>query len=88
MYDGTKYIRPAYISKHNKKRDTRANLLIIENDEGNWHYLAITRIPDLLRGITSRHNGDFYCLNCFHSYSTENRLKEHGKICYEKNSAS
>ena len=52
MYDGTKYIRPAYISKHNKKRDTRANLLMIENYEGNWHYLAITRIPGLLRGIT------------------------------------
>ena len=56
---------------------------MIENDEGKWHFLAITRIPGLLRGITSRHNGDFYCLNCFHSYSTENRLKEHEKICYD-----
>ena len=50
---------------------------MIENDEGNWHYLVITRISGLLRVITSRHNGDFYCLNCFHSYSTENRLKKH-----------
>ena len=52
---------------------------MIENDEGNWHYLVITRISGLLRVITSRHNGDFYCLNCFHSYSTENKLKEHEK---------
>ena len=52
---------------------------MIENDEGNWLYLAITRISGLLRGITSRHNGDFYCLNCFHSYSTENKLKKHEK---------
>ena len=29
----------------------------------------------LLKGITSNHNGDFYCLNCFHSYSTENKPK-------------
>ena len=35
----------------------------------------------LLRGITSNHNGDFYCLNCFHSYSTKNKLKKHEKAC-------
>ena len=27
----------------------------------------------LLRGITSNHNEDFYCLICFHSYSTINK---------------
>ena len=80
-FDGTKYIRHAYTSKHNKKRDTQVNLLMIENDEGNWHYLAITTISGLLRGITLRNNGNFYCLNCFHSYSTENKLRKHEKIC-------
>ena len=35
----------------------------------------------LLRGITSNHNGDFYCLNCFHSYSTKNGLKKHERVC-------
>ena len=34
-----------------------------------------------LRGITSNHNGDFYCLNCFHSYSTKNKLKKHESVC-------
>ena len=29
----------------------------------------------------SRHNGDFYCLNCFHSYTTENKLRKHKRIC-------
>ena len=65
-YDGTKYIRPAYISKHNNKRDIQVNLLMIADAYNNWHYIAVTRISGLLRGITSRHNGDFYCLNCFH----------------------
>ena len=32
-------------------------------------------------GIASNHNGDFYCLNCFHSYSTKNRLKKHERLC-------
>ena len=78
-FDGTKHIRPAYTSKYNNKCDTRVNRLMIADENKNWHYLAVTRISGLLRGITSRHNGDFYCLNCFHSYSTENKLKKHEK---------
>ena len=35
----------------------------------------------LLRGITSNHNGDFYCLNCFHTYSTKEKLEKHGILC-------
>ena len=30
---------------------------------------------------TSEHEGDFYCLNCFQSYTTENNLKMHEKRC-------
>ena len=35
----------------------------------------------LLRGITSNHNGDFCCLNCFHSYSTKEKLEKHENTC-------
>ena len=35
----------------------------------------------MLRGITAHNNGDFYCLNCFRSYSTNNRLERHKKLC-------
>ena len=35
----------------------------------------------LLRGITSKHDGNFYRLNCFHSYSTEKNLKKHYNVC-------
>ena len=38
-------------------------------------------ISGLLRGITSNHNGDFYCLNCFHSYTSKRKLKKHERIC-------
>ena len=44
----TQEIRPAYISKHNKTRDMHANLLMITDGYGNWHYLAIKSIPALL----------------------------------------
>ena len=35
----------------------------------------------LFRKITGNNNGDFYCLNCFQSYTTENKLKKHKKLC-------
>ena len=35
----------------------------------------------LLSGITSNYNWDFYCLNCFQLYRTENKLKKHYNIC-------
>ena len=47
----------------------------------NWHYLVVKSLSKLLREITSNHNGDFYRLNCFHSYRTKNKLKKHEKIC-------
>ena len=69
----TKQIRPAYISKHNHKRDKQMNLSMITDNMNNWYYLAVNNITRLLRGITS--NSDVYCLNCFHSYRTKNKLK-------------
>ena len=35
----------------------------------------------LFREITSNHDGDFYCLNCFHSYSTEKKVKKNKRVC-------
>ena len=40
------------------------------------------KLSALLRVITSKHQGDFYCLNCFHSCTTENKLQSH-KTVYE-----
>ena len=51
---------------------------MITNDE-KWHYLVVKNLSGLLRGITSNHNADFYCLNCFCSYSTKNKLEKHKK---------
>ena len=50
-----------------------------------WHYLAVKSLSALLRGIKSNRNRDFYCLNCFHSYSTKNKLKKHEKVCNDYN---
>ena len=54
---------------------------MITDDGKSWHYLAAESLATLLRGTTSNHQGDFYCLNCFHSYRTLNKLKKHERVC-------
>ena len=73
-----KKLEIAYKSKYNLIRDNQIILLMISNCK-SWHYLAIKNLSKLLRGITNNHNGDCYCLNCFHSYRTEDKLNVHKK---------
>ena len=50
------------------------------------YYPAVTDISALFQKISSNHDGDFYCLNCFSSYTTKNKLKEHEEICNNNDS--
>ena len=88
-----KTINPAYKSKYNRKRENQVVLLMIANGKKS-HYTAlksertddgfncsIRSLPRLFRGITSNHNGDFFCLNCLHSFRTDNTLKRNERLC-------
>ena len=76
----TKQINIAYKSKNNLTQKRKIILLMI-SDGQKWHYLVVKNLSRLLRGITSNHKEDFYCLNCFHSYRTGNKLEAHKKVC-------
>ena len=78
----TEKIRLAYKWKYNFKRENQVPLLNITDDK-NWHYLAVKSLSALFRGITSNHVGEFFCLNCFHSYSTKKKLKKHDEVCHD-----
>ena len=80
LYNTKQIVRAYPPKKHNNKRKNQVILLMI-TDGKKWHYLAVKSLSSLLRGVISNHNGDFYCLNCFHSYSTGNKLKNHEKVC-------
>ena len=71
--------RVAYRSEHNKHK--KQVILLRITDGKKWHYLTITNLSALLQGMSSNHDGDFYCLNCFNSYTTKNKLKRHAEIC-------
>ena len=80
MPHNTEKIRHAYKSKYNLDRENQVILLMITDGE-KWHYLAVKSLSALFRGVTGNNNGDFYCLNCFKSYTTENKLIKHKKVC-------
>ena len=56
---------------------------MLPNGKG-WYYLAVKKLSALSRGITSKNNSDFYCLNCSHSFITKNKLDPWKKVCENK----
>ena len=38
------------------------------------YYVAVKKLSSL-------NNGDFYCLNCLHSFRTKNKIEPHQKLC-------
>ena len=77
-------IYPACISKHNSKREKKVTPLMIPNGKG-WHCLEVKILSALLREVTPEHHGDFYCLNCLHSFATENKGESRKNVCENKN---
>ena len=70
----------AYKSKNNLTRENQVILLMITDGE-KWHYLTVRSLPTLLTEVTGNNHGDFYCLDCFRAYTTENKLESHKKVC-------
>ena len=68
--------------QNNSNHKKQVILLMISNgkgreakSEGQWHYLTVEKPSALLRGITFKLDGDFYYLNCLHSFTTEKKFK-------------
>ena len=55
--------------------------------KGRWWlrlYLGVKKLSALLRGIISKNNGNFYCLNCLHFFGTKNKLESHKRVSENK----
>ena len=66
-----------YVKKTNIYR-TYISKNILNHGE-KLHYLALKKLSALLKGITPKQVGDFYCLNYFHLSRTKNKLESHKK---------
>ena len=76
-------IYPAFVSKHNSNRAKPVTILMISNRD-KWHYLAVKKLSTLLRELTSKHHGGFYCLNCLPSFATETKVESHKNVWENK----
>ena len=48
---------------YDSNREKQVIIKMTPNVEG-WHHLAVKKVSVLLIGMTSKHKGDFHCLNC------------------------
>ena len=87
-------VQVQYKSKYNHKRKKQLVLLMITDNKGTWHYLALKSfktedgnmnpgrsISRLMRGLSSKHHGEHYCLGCLRAYRTEKSLIKHERLC-------
>ena len=61
------HVNKEKIYPYDSNREKQVILLMISNgegckvkSEGRWHYLAVKKLS-IIRGITSKNNGDVYC---------------------------
>lgn len=78
---GLEKMRKACIAKHNSRCEHK---VMITGGE-KWLYTAIKNISRLIHRITSKHDGDYHCLNCSSSFRTESRLRSTESIRYDNN---
>ena len=84
MYAKKEKTYPDYVSKHNSNCAKQVIIWMISNGGELWHYLAVKKLSALLRGITSKHHGDFYCLSCLHSFATGKKFESRKRVCENK----
>ena len=61
-----KYVLPTFQNTNQSMKKKK----MIPNVVG-WYYIAVTKLYASLRRVTSKHKGNFCCLNCFHSFGTK-----------------
>ena len=82
-HSNKKEINRMRTSKYNNTRKHQVILLMITEDDKNWHYITVKSLKKLCRGVFSNNHGDYYCLNCLHAYRTKNALKKHEQLCLD-----
>ena len=76
FYAKNEKIYPAYISKHNSNYSF--------NDFKRRKAMVLScskKLSALLRTTTSKYHGNFYCLNCLHSFEIERKLESYKRVC-------
>ena len=57
------------------------NVLYVSHNSEKMALSCYKKLSAIFRLIRSNHNGDFYCINCLHSFRSESKLKNHKNVC-------
>lgn len=83
MYSDNKFtyeiIGPLHYTKN--KQNQHANLLLIHDDDGKFHYCTIHNLSRLISSQLSKHNGKkFLCDGCLQYFDSKENLDRHNKF--------
>ena len=59
-------------------------LFFIDSKRRRMAWCCSKKLSALLREIISKDHGNFYNLNCLHSFATENKRESHKNVCENK----
>ena len=83
MLKGEKMFFPRYTSKFDY--EDHMELLLMEDNEGNTHYVLVRDISMLLSSLHKTQHKKYYCLGCLNGFNSQERLDEHIGTCREVN---
>lgn len=72
------YVLPTF---QNTTKIMRNISFINDSKQGRMTFPGGKKLLALLKGITSKHDGEFYFLNCLHWLRTKNKIELHKKLC-------
>ena len=84
LYIKEKEIYPAHTSKHNSTCEKQIIILMILIEEKRMALSCNKNIICIITQNNFKSKGNFYVLNCPHSFRTENKLKSYEKVCKNK----
>ncbi|CAB3980719.1 Hypothetical predicted protein [Paramuricea clavata] len=83
MLRGERMFFPRYTSKFDYK--DHMELLLMDDGEGNNHYVLVRDISMLLNSLSKTQHKRFFCLGCLNGFNSQERLDKHSGTCREVN---
>ena len=71
LNDTNEKIYPAYVSKHNSNCEKTSYSFNNYYKRRKTAFSCGKKLSPSLRGIASKNNADFFCLNCLHYFRTK-----------------
>ena len=74
----------SYLPFKTKLKASKTSYFFNDSKRRKMKLCCSKKLSALLRRITSKHNGNFNCLNCLHSFKTKTKLESHKKVWQNK----